>query len=415
MNRSNPQVARGIIKVALVVPTISHYRVPIYRKLHEKPDLCLRVFYGDDIKDTKFVNAKNTHGFERHHLFTLQMKIRTSGRSSYITFYPGLPIALARYQPDVIITAGGGNIGNNLLVALYASVFRTPVICWSLGMLKGRQYTGLARFYRKSVVWFERYCDALLGYSTRAIRYFESVGHPQEKCFLAVNCLDTDKIFADIERVRPQIEPLRHRLGLEGKTIVLFVGAFERTKRLDRLLRAFAAARREDNSLHLLLVGDGKCRADIEKQAANLGINQHVTFTGKVIDGVTAYFQLASVFVLPGLGGLAMIEAMAHGVPVICGTCDGTEDDYVVNGENGFRFDDEQSEDEIVREIARHILTIVSDKDKQLAMSNAARDRIRFKYNGKTYVEGIYKAICYAFEHGRGARRRRSAAYKKVK
>ena len=277
-------------------------------------------------------------------------------------------------------------------------------------MLKGRQYTGMARLYRKAVVWFEHYADVLLGYSSRAVRYFEKLGHPPEKCFRALNCLDTEKIFADIERVRLQVEPLRCRLKLESKAVVLFVGAFEPNKRLDRLLCAFVAARKKDESLHLLLVGDGQSRAMIEKQASDLGISEHVTFTGRVVDNVATYFQLSSVFVLPGLGGLALIEAMTHGVPVICGTCDGTEEDYVVNGVTGIRFDNDRDENVIISDIAEHIVSIASDKDKQRKMSNAALDQIRHKYNGDNFVEEMRRAIYYAFKHGRRARRRLGSA-----
>ncbi len=404
----HPDSTNRPIKVALVISTISHYRVPIYRTLHNKPDIHLHIFHGADIRGTKFSNATDTEGIEHSELWTFQSRLRSSGRDSHVTFNPSLPLVLWRYRPDVIITAGGGNIFNNLLVAAYVAITRTPVICWSLGMLKGRKYTGLARQYRKLVVWFEAFSDALLGYSTRAIQYFHDTGHPPEKCFLAVNCLDTDKIFSDIQRIQADVVPLRQRLGLDNKQVVLFVGAMESNKRLDRLVRAFRKAVSEVPSLHLLMVGDGSSRLETEDLIADLGIADKVSFTGRVVEDVATYFQLASVFVLPGLGGLAMIEAMAHGVPVICGTCDGTEEDYIVDGENGFRFDDQQSEEEVVQEISQQLVAIFSDKDTQQRLSDAARDRIMHTHNGTTYVNGIYSAICYAHRDGKRAGRRNS-------
>lgn len=389
--------------VALVIPTVSHYRVPIYRKLGGKSDIQLRIFHGESVHGTKFSNATDTEGLDCVKLFTLQKRLRSSGRRSHTTLYPGLPLALWRYRPDVIITAGGGNIFNNLLIAMYASLTRTPVICWSLGMLKGRRYTGLAKLYRKAVVWFERFSDALLGYSTRAIQYFHDAGHPPEKCFLAVNCLDTDKIFFDIQRVEPAVPALRNRLGLENTRVVLFVGAMEPNKRLERLIRAFYEVATDLPDLRLLLVGDGSARKDAESLVTELGLEDRVLFTGRVLEDVATYFQLASAFVLPGLGGLAMIESMAHGVPVICGTCDGTEEDYIIDGVNGFRFNDQQSEGEIVREIAEHLMALLSCEEKRHAMSSAARDRILHTHNGDSYVDGIYQAIRYAHCEGKRA------------
>jgi glycosyltransferase involved in cell wall biosynthesis len=49
-----------------------------------------------------------------------------------------------------------------------------------------------------------------------------------------------------------------------------------------------------------------------------------------------AYFLSADLFVLPGTGGLAVQEAMAHGLPVIVAEGDGTQDD-LVRPENGWR------------------------------------------------------------------------------
>ncbi len=42
-----------------------------------------------------------------------------------------------------------------------------------------------------------------------------------------------------------------------------------------------------------------------------------------------SYFSSADLFVLPGTGGLAVQEAMSHGLPVIMGQGDGTNDDLV--------------------------------------------------------------------------------------
>ena len=42
---------------------------------------------------------------------------------------------------------------------------------------------------------------------------------------------------------------------------------------------------------------------------------------------------------MPGLGGLALNHAMASGLPVIASTADGTEEDLILHGETGFKFD----------------------------------------------------------------------------
>lgn len=391
-NKANSQ---SVIKVALSLRTISHYRVPIYRALNNKPNIRLKVFHGSDITGTKFVNPQSIEGFEHQKLFAIKKNVKTSGRKADTSFNPGLFIALLKFRPDVIITGGGANLFNNFTIFLYSFLFRMPVIWWTLGMLEGRKFSGTGRIYRRLVVFFERHADVLLGYSSAALEYFESMGYPREKCFRAVNCLDTDKIFADIEKVRPKVPKLRKELGLDGKYVILYVGAFGKPKALHRLLYAFAHVREKHANSHLLLIGDGPVRAELEQLSKNLGINEFVTFTGRIVDGVAAYFELATVFVLPGLGGLATIEAMAHGIPVICGRCDGTEKDYVLNGKTGFRFEAEQDQDAI-EEIQNYLLQLLGDPELRSRVGQEAKNRICNTYNGRTYVEGIYRAIIYA-------------------
>ena len=65
-------------------------------------------------------------------------------------------------------------------------------------------------------------------------------------------------------------------------------------------------------------------------------VGQAITLTGKVIDGVSAYFLLGDIFVLPHFGGLSISEAMAHGLPVIATVADGCELDLIEPGGNGF-------------------------------------------------------------------------------
>ncbi|MFX7690329.1 glycosyltransferase family 4 protein, partial [Acinetobacter baumannii] len=62
-----------------------------------------------------------------------------------------------------------------------------------------------------------------------------------------------------------------------------------------------------------------------------------VVFTGAIVEGVGPYFDAAEVYLLPGTGGLGINEAMAHSLPIISGFADGSADDLVVDGENGYR------------------------------------------------------------------------------
>jgi glycosyltransferase involved in cell wall biosynthesis len=89
-------------------------------------------------------------------------------------------------------------------------------------------------------------------------------------------------------------------------------------KRIDRLLRAFAALA-SAGDCHLLVVGDGVMRGDLESFAAEAGIADKVTFAGFQSD-VRAYQQRMDVCVFPSRHepfGLVAVETLALGKPTV--------------------------------------------------------------------------------------------------
>jgi glycosyltransferase involved in cell wall biosynthesis len=92
----------------------------------------------------------------------------------------------------------------------------------------------------------------------------------------------------------------------------------------------------------LSLVGTGDSQKDYERKAMNLGIQSHVQFVGYVSrEEISLYYNAAHVFVLPSYNegmSLAVLEAMAAGLPVVVTRTGGTTE-LVEEGVNGFVFD----------------------------------------------------------------------------
>jgi len=85
---------------------------------------------------------------------------------------------------------------------------------------------------------------------------------------------------------------------------------------------------------HVWIVGDGPARPELEILAASTypDARFYGARQGKELDDL---FDAADLFVLPGTGGLAVQQAMAHGLPVIVAESDGTQED-LVRPENGW-------------------------------------------------------------------------------
>jgi glycosyltransferase involved in cell wall biosynthesis len=89
------------------------------------------------------------------------------------------------------------------------------------------------------------------------------------------------------------------------------------------------------NAPRLIIVGDGPERENLEALAKQ--VYPSAEFIGaRHGDELKPYFAEADLFVLPGTGGLAVQEAMSHGLPVIVAKGDGTQDDLVRTG-NGWQ------------------------------------------------------------------------------
>ena len=95
------------------------------------------------------------------------------------------------------------------------------------------------------------------------------------------------------------------------------VGALRQEKRIDRLIRIFAAL--ENKNTRLLIVGDGPERESLEKLTSELGVARRVTFAGTQTD-VASYYAQMDIFALTSdteQMPISLIEAMATGLPVV--------------------------------------------------------------------------------------------------
>jgi glycosyltransferase involved in cell wall biosynthesis len=126
----------------------------------------------------------------------------------------------------------------------------------------------------------------------------------------------------ELFRPREKNRKLMAMHGLEGAFVVGYVGRLTWRKGVDLLVEAAARVGRPD--LHVVIVGDGPEREELERKAAALGIAEHVIFTGVAgRAAIPGWLSVMDVLVLPSRReqweqfGHVLIEAMACGVPVI--------------------------------------------------------------------------------------------------
>ena len=130
-------------------------------------------------------------------------------------------------------------------------------------------------------------------------------------------------IYNGIDTTRPVVRcrgEAYRALGIaEGSPVVGIVGRIVAAKAPEVFLEAIELAARRVPSLRALVIGDGPLRADAEERARRLGVADRTAFTGVRVDVpelLAGMDVLAFSSTREGLS-IAMLEAMAAGVPVV--------------------------------------------------------------------------------------------------
>ena len=133
----------------------------------------------------------------------------------------------------------------------------------------------------------------------------------------------------------------RRYLGLNGGSILLFVGRVEPLKGVDRLLATLPHIRAERDLRLVVVGGDGESRTEVErlgKLSRSLGIEDSVSFAGTVRqEDLPLYYSAADVCVMPSYYesfGLVALESLACGTPVVATDVGGMRT-VIRPGENG--------------------------------------------------------------------------------
>jgi len=118
-------------------------------------------------------------------------------------------------------------------------------------------------------------------------------------------------------------------IPLENK-VLLTVGYLEKVKGHSYLIEALKELADEDADLVLYIVGEGRLRKRLERQARELGLSERVLFVGNLPPtGVAAWMSASDLFVLPSLGEgnpTVMFECMGCGRPVVATRVGGIPD-----------------------------------------------------------------------------------------
>ncbi len=303
-------------KLAYVQRICTPYRVPYFERLSSQCSGGLRVLHGKgatsyrDVDKISFCELSNVEVPTR--------------RGSYLLCYQrGLIDSLQKFNPDAIIAEANPRLISNLSLIKWARRNGTPVIGHGLGTMRLSSSPNWLRyaFLRRYIASF----DGIVAYSSRAKQEYMNLGMPENRITVACNS----------HRDPPTTKIARTFPANGSYPTISFVGQLEKQKRVELLIKASHRARSKPR---LIIIGEGQERDSLQRLSNDLDVA--CEFVGaKRGEDLDRILGSTDLFVMPGLGGLAVHDAMAVGLPVIVGEGDGTQFDIVDSG-NGWHFSD---------------------------------------------------------------------------
>ncbi len=203
-----------------------------------------------------------------------------------------------------------------------------------------------------------------------------------EKISIIPNGVDTEEF-----QPQPELRPA-------GK-FVITPGASRLTERkgLNYLIEAVKLIEKKYPQVELKIMGDGNAKEQLEAQVKELALEERVEFIGRVPrEKTTAYYQAASVFVLPSLNeGMsnALLEAISCGLPVIVTDTGGTSE-LITDGEGGFIVEAKNSE-----QIAERLSRLIEDealREKMGAVNRRKAEEMSWTSVAQQYAE-LYQKV----------------------
>ena len=217
----------------------------------------------------------------------------------------------------------------------------------------------------------------------------------KEKTIINYSCENDIRVipnFVDTELFKPHENgDFRKTLAPKGEKILVHTSNFRTVKRVPDAIRVFEKVQREIPS-KLILIGDGPDRSECERICRQLELCDKVKFLGKQ-DGLVEILASSDLFLIPSQSesfGLAALEAMACGLPVISSSVGGLPE-LVKHNETGFI-----AEIGDIDRMAKYALELLSNDKKYKLFSENSRQRAVNKFDKSKVVplyEQYYKEI----------------------
>ncbi len=376
MSTGSAEIITGMFpgRAGLQQRVVPEYRAPFFDSLAAACQRGLSVFAGEPLAQEAIAVAGEFKAAQRQRGRNYQISQPAS--AFYLCWQAGLLRWLETWQPDALIVEANPRYASTRLAVRWMHARGRPVIGWGLGTPPIRPAGLLNRLRRWERYSFLHSLDGLIAYSRRGADEYRALGFPSKPVWVAPNAAAS----------RPAARPPEKPAGYRGRPTVLFVGRLQARKRVDLLLSA--CSRLPANlQPRLVVVGDGPARQEWISLAQSIYPGAEFPGARRGIE-LEPYYREADLFVLPGTGGLAIQQAMAHGLPVIVAQGDGTQDD-LIRSSNGLQVPPDD-----LPALVGALESTLSDVGRMRQMGNESYRIVAEEINLENMVRVFVEALC---------------------
>ena len=210
---------------------------------------------------------------------------------------------------------------------------------WGHGRnLQSSNPDGVKEFWKR--LWMKK-ADWWFAYTELTENILVKNGYPSNRITVVNNAVDTKELLEFSDEIQPgELMALKDNLRITGTRVGIFCGALYPEKKIEFLIKAAQKIKEGLKDFELIIIGAGPDAGIATKAAQEC---PWIYYVGpKFGREKVIYMKLGHVFLVPGLVGLGILDALAVGLPLFTTDCKlhSPEISYLQNSKNGYMTED---------------------------------------------------------------------------
>ncbi|MCC9135060.1 glycosyltransferase family 4 protein [Pontibacter silvestris] len=374
-------------KVVIIQKILPHYRIDFFNRLKnalQKYQVDLHLIYGkssnqDALKSDEVELDWAT--YVPNKVFKINTK-ELYWQPCY-KFLTGADLVIAEQANKLLI---------NYLLSFQRLTTSRKFAFWGHGLNRQDDPSSPANRFKS---FFLSQCDWWFAY-TESVKQFliSNSSFPEERITTVQNAIDTTALLKAYAEQSPQNAlNTKEELGINSEHVAIYCGGIYKEKRIDFVIEACDIIKTKIHDFHLIVIGSG-ADAAIVKEAARS--RPWIHYLGPKFDNEKVkYFKISTAFLMPGLVGLAVLDAFALQTPMV--TTDfpfhSPEIEYLEHEANGLITKNN------LDDYAFNVVSLLLDNDqhsKLVAGCKKAAEKYTLNQMVNNFTEGILR--CLAIE-----------------